>query len=83
MLENVVGFDVKVWDPERLRYWSIRGPTGGVVVLNPGDRGYPSYTLDAGKKIWNDLNSGATPELHRSLVAGAYVDLNYINGRTL
>ena len=79
VLENVVGFDVKVWDPEApvLQYTD---PGGAVSVLYPGDRGYPSYTLDAGKKIWNDLNSGSgvTPEF-RIISRGAYVDLNYIN----
>ena len=40
VLDNVIGFDVKVWDPEAPVLQLTNGTT--VTILHPGDRGYPA-----------------------------------------
>jgi len=83
VLENVVGFDVKVWDPEApvLQYTDS---SGAVSLLHPGDRGYPSYRVQEGQAIWNDLDNnngvtnGGTAPYFEIVSYGAYVDLDYV-----
>ena len=61
VLTNVIGFDVKVWDPGAPIYWKT--VNGQAVVVKPGDRGYDPA----------DYNSGAIVPIGY----GAYVDLGY------
>ncbi len=74
VLENVVGFDVKAWDPEApvLQYPKNPGPGGGNTVLQPGDRGYPASNDPEWARIINGTSS-----TYGVAARGAYVDLNY------
>jgi len=61
VLTNVIGFDVKVWDPQ------APVVSDGNVVLQPGDPGYPAALQDA---------LGPNPTF-QVMAYGAYVDLGY------
>lgn len=62
ILTNVIGFDVKVWDPE------APVVSDGNVLLQPGDPGYLAALADA-------FGPGPTFAI---AARGAYVDLNYV-----
>lgn len=69
VLTNVIGFDVKAWDPTAF-VLLVTPPTGQPYTLLPGDRGYML-------KLREYLNNPADPAIvHVS--SGAYVDLNYL-----
>lgn len=73
VLENVVGFDVKAWDPEApVLQYTDPGPGGGITVLEPGDRGYPA----SNDPEWTKILAGSS-SLYAIVSRGAYVDLNY------
>ena len=63
ILTNVIGFDVKIWDPDA----PVFGRAGEAIV--PGDPGYQVLLA-----AW--IGGGTGP-----IATGAYVDLNYANGR--
>lgn len=65
ILTNVIGFDVKAWDPQA----PVFGRADAAVL--PGDPGY-----DAALSAFVSGAAGATPPISY----GAYVDLNYANG---
>jgi hypothetical protein len=67
ILTNVIGFDVKAWDPDAPVF--EHDSTGTIVM--PGDPGYPrtdSTAFPSGNATWNVVSHGA------------YVDLDYANG---
>jgi len=66
VLTNVVGFDVKAWDPNA----PLVGSAGA--VLQPGDPGYVG-TLATQLQNWNPNNSVLSFSAY-----GAFVDLNYM-----
>ena len=49
VLTNVIGFDVKVWDPGAPIYW--KAVNGQNVIVKPGDRGYDPADYAAGTAI--------------------------------
>jgi hypothetical protein len=61
VLNNVIGFDVKAWDPGAPVYSKTVGTNGSVLVL-PGDPGYPTGALPAGTAVYS---------------YGAFVDLGW------
>ena len=72
ILDNVIGFDVKAWDPTA----PLLQRAGQTVVLAPGDPGYPRlgspYTSLQLTQILKGNNANWTV-----VGKGAYVDLNY------
>ncbi len=89
ILTNVIGFDVKVWDPEAPLFRAVndwgtpydltddRSVTG--VMVKPGDPGYPLAL--AHWAIYRRTGSAASGDMPANgpvpLATGAYVDLNY------
>ena len=72
MLTNVIGFDVKAWDPQAM---VLQPKTGPSVALVPGDPGYPT---DTHRDSADCRHSDGNQLLNWILVGyGAYVDLNY------
>jgi len=70
ILTNVVGFDVKGWDPDAPVFEHV--PTGQTVM--PGDPGYPRDKSGA-----FDTDPATEPDW--SIISlGAYVDLDYADG---
>ncbi len=75
---NVLGFDVKVWDPLAPVLWS----SGGVIV-EPGDPGYRLALTAALPAInnWINVDKRRTDRMPAQVVRlGAYVDLYYTRG---
>jgi len=61
VLDNVVGFDVRVWDPGAPLYEVATvgedgTSTGRTVVLEPGDKGWPGTGTPVGYGAFVDLN---------------------------
>lgn len=57
ILTNVIGFDVKAWDPEAPVRSASPAPAGSdPVAVMPGDPGYASATAEIGKGAYVDLN---------------------------
>lgn len=70
ILNNVIGFDVKVWDPDAPLI------SNGTTVLKPGDPGYPaSYTVTTGNP--DELTDLATNTDYDIIRYGAFVDLGH------
>ncbi len=65
ILTNVIGFDVKVWDPQAPIV------SDGNVMLQPGDPGYITALINA---------MSASPT-YTIATRGAYVDLNYVGNQ--
>jgi hypothetical protein len=72
MLTNVIGFDVKAWDPNA----PLLQKSGQTVVLAPGDPGYPTLGPFTPAQLAKILNNGDQPTWI-VVGRGAYVDLNY------
>jgi type II secretory pathway component PulJ len=80
ILKNVIGFDVKVWDP----YAPVLIDTSTSQVLQPGDPGYRAVLEPIGSSIQNWVNGGRQPNSKPSQIVrlGAYVDLYYVRRMT-
>ena len=86
MLTNVIGFDVKVWDPGARLFYAVndRGTPLDLsddtsvtsVVVKPGD---PGYALAFAHRVYYESSGApASPGVTPSVVAtGAYVDMGY------
>ncbi len=79
ILNNVLSFDVKVWDPLAP---VLRDASNPVQVLEPGDPGYRLVLQSAAGAIQTWVNNGrptnsVPPQVVR---LGAYVDLYYTRG---
>lgn len=70
VLTNVIGFDVKAWDPTAIVLLVTPTTTGQPYTLLPGDRGYML-------KLREFLNNPSGTGVVR-VSQGAYVDLNYL-----
>lgn len=78
VLTNVIGFDVKAWDPNAAVFNQvITDPSGSPidqVVVMPGDPGY----IDTVQRLRARLVAGTVDSSGIFAVTGAYVDLNYL-----
>ncbi|MCX7426404.1 MAG: hypothetical protein NTW96_12375 [Planctomycetia bacterium] len=72
MLTNVIGFDIKAWDPNA----PLLQKSGQAVVLAPGDPGYPTLGPFTAAQLAKILNNNDQPTW-TVVGRGAYVDLNY------
>ncbi len=74
ILTNVIGFDVKAWDPYApILMRGTTNPGNPIVTLMPGDPGYISEVISVLK------GSAFKTDVTVPMVAtGAYVDLNYM-----
>ncbi|MFH1918318.1 MAG: hypothetical protein ABIP48_00310 [Planctomycetota bacterium] len=86
ILTNVIGFDIKVWDPEAPVFWAVndnhtpadlRDDTSiSGLVVRPGDAGYPlAQARWVHELVTNPGNAQNTSFAPRQ--RGAYVDLGY------
>lgn len=89
ILTNVIGFDVKVWDPTAPLFWAVndQGTPADLtddtsissVIVQPGDPGY--HLALAHWAIWRQTGSPASgsmgPTYPAPRATGAYVDLDY------
>ena len=89
ILTNVIGFDVKVWDPKAPLFWAVRDPDPTAsppdltddtnttsVIVKPGDPGY--HLALAHWAIWKATGVPASASVTPTPRAtGAYVDLDY------
>jgi len=72
LLSNVVGFDVKAWDPGApvFRAAATTANPNNASVLVPGDGGYP--------RAVDVFNAGPTAVANQPVAFGAFADLNYM-----
>jgi len=90
ILTNVIGFDVKVWDPKASLFWAVndRGTPADLtddtsisgVIVKPGDPGY--HLAFAHWAIWRQqsgvpVSGGMLASYPAPRATGAYVDLDY------
>ncbi len=86
ILTNVIGFDVKVWDPIASLFWAVndQGTPADLtddtsisgVIVKPGDPGY--HLAFAHWAIWRATGAPASASITPTPRAtGAYVDLDY------
>jgi prepilin-type N-terminal cleavage/methylation domain-containing protein len=79
MMTDVLGFDLRVYDPGAPLYARRLDPTRGdspLVVLQPSDPGFRgAYSQDLGS-----TNPSAPPDTYEFMGQGAYVDMGYAYG---
>ncbi len=77
IMTNVIGFDVKAWDPKAAVFTQrIENPPGTLVdevVVRPGD---PGYITTIGR-LRGHMAAGTLAGSGLMAITGAYVDLNY------
>lgn len=78
LMTNVIGFDVKAWDPDAAVFTQdIENPPGTTVdqvVIMPGDPGYVRTV----RRLQNHILTNTVPSSGLNATFGAFVDLNYM-----
>lgn len=78
ILTNVVGFDVKVWDPgapifQKSMLIGVGSSSTQMATVGPGDAGY----FESLQVLYNDASDGNTDPANRPITYGAFVDLGW------